>query len=72
MSAGLIVVIDVQYYAGGLVALSDEQGFLATYCDQAITCDDCAARIPNEVSARCVQGRCRISYDGSSITFGKR
>jgi hypothetical protein len=60
---------DAQYYAGGLVAFSDLAGFLSRYCPGERTCSECPSSIPNEVIARCLQGHCRVVYDGSPITF---
>jgi hypothetical protein len=59
----------VQYYAGGLVAFSDLAGFLSAYCPGERACSECPSSIPNEVFARCLEGHCRVVYDGSPITF---
>jgi hypothetical protein len=59
----------VQYYMGGLVAFSDLEGFLSAYCPGTPACSECPSSIPNEVSARCLEGHCRVIYDGSPITF---
>lgn len=62
-------VVGVLFYAGGLVALSDEAGFLAAYCQRTARCDRCAPDLPNEVTARCIAGHCQVAYDGSALTF---
>lgn len=59
------------YYNGGLVALSDLDGFLDAYCPEAIACDPCAGSIPPEVIAQCIQGRCLVQYSGEPLSVGE-
>lgn len=62
-------VAGMLFYAGGLVALSDEAGFVEAYCQDTARCRRCAPKLPNEVAARCIAGHCQVEYDGSALTF---
>lgn len=60
-----------EYYAGGLVAFSDHDGFWNDHCAGVpIGCDPCVGQeIAQELTAACVAGRCQVEYDGSPLTF---
>jgi hypothetical protein len=55
------------YYAGGIVAVSNFEEFIEAFCPLEQDCDECTRQAPEQVSARCVSGRCTAAYDGSPI-----